>query len=228
MKKIISKIPLLGDQLKKHFGKSSPVNKKVFTNSSDYWENRYQSGGNSGAGSYNELAEFKASVINEFIDKNKIESVIEFGSGDGNQLFYLKVKKYLGFDVSEKAIQICQNLFANENSKKFKLMSEYQDESAELTMSLDVIYHLVEDETFSTYMDRLFNSTTKFVIIYSSNTDSNHNSADHVKHRKFSDWVEKFRNNFELIQHLPNKYPFNGNGDKSSAADFFIYMKKSI
>jgi len=41
-------------------------------NSSEYWDNRYKNGGNSGQGSYNALAKFKASVINDFIENNKI------------------------------------------------------------------------------------------------------------------------------------------------------------
>lgn len=32
-------------------------------NSASYWEKRYASGGNSGAGSHNAFAEFKSSVI---------------------------------------------------------------------------------------------------------------------------------------------------------------------
>ena len=55
-------------------------------NTLSYWENRYKNNGNSGAGSYGRLAEFKADVINNFIAENKITSVIEFGCGDGNQL----------------------------------------------------------------------------------------------------------------------------------------------
>ena len=43
---------------------------------SEYWENRYKKSGNSGAGSYGRLAEFKADVINNFIAENKITSVI--------------------------------------------------------------------------------------------------------------------------------------------------------
>lgn len=50
-------------------------------------------------------------------------------------------------------------------------MDAYANETADLTLSLDVIYHLIEDNVFFTYMDRLFDSSTKFVIIYSLNTD---------------------------------------------------------
>jgi hypothetical protein len=42
------------------------------------WEERYAVGGSSGVGSYGKFAEFKA-------DANKINTIIEFGCGDGNQ-----------------------------------------------------------------------------------------------------------------------------------------------
>jgi hypothetical protein len=43
--------------------------------STEYWEQRYQSGGNSGSGSYNHLADFKANFINDFITKYNVHSV---------------------------------------------------------------------------------------------------------------------------------------------------------
>ena len=43
-------------------------------NSREYWEKRYASGGNSGAGSYNYLAEFKAEILNNFVTENNINS----------------------------------------------------------------------------------------------------------------------------------------------------------
>ena len=43
-------------------------------NSNKFWNDRYVKGQNSGAGSYNELAQFKADIINNFIEKNQIKS----------------------------------------------------------------------------------------------------------------------------------------------------------
>ena len=83
--------------------------------SADYWENRYKSGGNSGAGSYGQLCEFKADVINTFVAKNNIMTVMEFGCGDGNQLSYSNYPEYVGYDVSETAIDICKKKFVKDN-----------------------------------------------------------------------------------------------------------------
>ncbi|WDH99000.1 hypothetical protein PUW24_09050 [Paenibacillus urinalis] len=74
-----------------------------------YWENTYKNGGNSGAGSYGMLAEFKAEVINRVIALHKLTRVIEFGCGDGNQLSYMDYKKYLGLDVSALPFRCAQS-----------------------------------------------------------------------------------------------------------------------
>jgi hypothetical protein len=199
-----------------------------FINSAFYWERRYKSGGNSGAGSYNKLAEFKASIINNFIEKEQIFEVIEFGSGDGNQLKYFNISNYTGFDVSSSAINICKQYYKNDLSKSFFHISEYKNQNADLSLSLDVIYHLVEDLAYFKYMTNLFNAANKYVIIYSSNKDDHENNGKsfHVRHRKFSDWVVKNASNFELIKFIPNKYQYNGDDEESSYADFYIYKKR--
>ena len=73
-----------------------------------YWEQRYLSGDNSGSGSYNRLAQFKAEVLNDFVEKNNVSEVVEWGCGDGNQLKLAKYPRYTGFDVSQKAVDICK------------------------------------------------------------------------------------------------------------------------
>jgi len=198
--------------------------KTDFTSSEDYWKQRYAKNGNSGAGSYNKLAEFKAEILNQFVMDNDIKSVIEYGSGDGNQLKLAQYPSYIGFDVSPIAVEKCRTIFSNDPSKTFKLVDEFTNESAELTLSLDVIYHLVEDDTFSKYMDRLFSSSTKFVIVYASNTDQQRpGQSPHVRHRHFTKWITSEKTDWNLMQHIPNKYPYNGNDDTGTNADFFIF-----
>ncbi|MDR2439202.1 MAG: class I SAM-dependent methyltransferase [Planctomycetaceae bacterium] len=87
------------------------IRQVLFPGSKRYWDNRYCQGGNSGAGSYGRLAEFKAEILNKFVTENNINSVIEFGCGDGNQLMLANYPYYIGVDVSPKAIEICRELF---------------------------------------------------------------------------------------------------------------------
>lgn len=223
MKETIKKIPIIGPFIRRIYRAFKPI--KPFLNSASYWEDRYKSGGSSGAGSYGKLARFKAVIINDFVKKHKIQSIIEHGCGDGNQLKLAKYKSYIGFDVSSAAISLCKKSFRKDNSKVFKTNEEYKDEMAELAFSLDVIFHLVEDDIYHSYMKRLFNSSEKFVIIYSSNIDTE--PGQHERHRRFTTYVEKNFPDWKLMQHIPNKYPYTGNINKGSMSDFYIYKKSS-
>lgn len=195
--------------------------------SSSYWIRRYASGGNSGPGSYGRLAEFKASIINDFVYENKIKSVIEFGCGDGNQLKLADYPKYTGYDISEAAAATCIRVFGNNDAKEFFLADDYDQRKAELTLSLDVIFHLVEDRAFEIYMERLFQASSRFVIIYSSNTDEPiEPSSAHVRHRQFTNWVETYiPNHWEMAQKIPNAYPYDGDYQSTSFSDFYIYRR---
>ncbi len=192
--------------------------------SAAYWSQRYRTGGNSGAGSYGRLAAFKAEVINAFVKERGINSVIEFGCGDGAQLKRAEYPVYLGFDVADKSIEMCRAAMAGDPTKAFRNAQGYKHERADLTMSLDVIYHLIEDEVFHEYMRRLFYSAERYVIVYSSNRDASWPAA-HVKHRKFTDWVEKHHADFKLVQHIPNRYPPAGDPENESFADFYIFER---
>lgn len=158
----------------------------------EYWENRYRDGGNSGYGSYGRLAEFKAEIINKFIEENEINDAIEFGCGDGNQLSKLKIKSYLGVDISKTAIIKCKNKFKNDPGKKFMTLHEFNKKpsKSQVTLSLDVIYHLVENEEFKKYINTLLDASNKYCVIYSSNEPHDTLQAKHIKQRNFTDWIK--------------------------------------
>jgi hypothetical protein len=109
--------------IKTFFKKIGIYKPSYFTTSPKYWDERYKKGGNSGAGSYNRLAEFKAEVINDFIKQKNIFTVIEFGCGDGNQLKYFDVPSYTGYDISPTIVEHCTKIFENDKSKTFKVLS---------------------------------------------------------------------------------------------------------
>jgi hypothetical protein len=224
MKALIKNTPVIG-------AAAVALNRQLqflkFNGSGSYWDKHYKSGGNSGEGSYNRLAEFKAEILNAFVAEQAIKSVIEHGCGDGNQLTLAAYPTYLGFDVSPTAVAWCREKFSGDTSKTFKLTSDYTGETAGLAMSLDVIYHLIEDQVFEAYMRRLFETSTGFVIIYSSNTSENpKNRPPHVFHRTFSDWITAHAPAWTLKQHIPNRYPLTPeNREHTSFADFYIYQR---
>lgn len=195
----------------------------VFTSSSQYWEERYATGGDSGAGSYGHLAAFKAEVLNDFVAEHGVQSVLEFGCGDGAQLARARYPRYAGVDVSRTAIAQCRERFKEDPSKRFVLAGSEELEPAELTLSLDVIYHLVEDEVFDRYMRDLFAFASRFVGVYSSNHASA-GTASHVRHRRFVDWVEASAPQWRLFRKVDNAYSFQtGRAKATSFADFYFF-----
>jgi cyclopropane fatty-acyl-phospholipid synthase-like methyltransferase len=175
----------------------------------DYWELRYQGGGNSGVGSYGAFCEAKAQMLNGLITKYGINEVIEFGCGDGNQLQFYNIEQYLGLDLSSSAISRCIEQYKGDHTKSFlhydpsNFISNGKIFNAQTTLSVEVIFHLVEDQVYRDYMHNLFKSARDYVIVFSSNTENNKNSSAHLKHHKFTDLVERDFPEWELVEQLP-------------------------
>lgn len=200
-----------------------------FQTSAEYWEERYTRNGDSGDGSYGRLARFKAEVINDFVSRNHVKRVVEFGCGDGAQLQLMRYPEYVGIDVSKKIIDRCRETFILDTTKHFYHVTDnaVNQVKGDLSLSLDVIYHLVEDDVYETYMRQLFFASKSWVIIYSSDFDKAADLA-HVRHRKFTAWVENQQPNWRLERKIEQRYPYERNREEdTSFADFYIYKKIS-
>jgi len=229
LKTFVKNIPIVGSLAQRLYRmvKSEIAKRRGTIGSKEYWEKRYSTGGNSGAGSYGKFAELKAGVINEFVAKHKIQSVIEFGCGDGNQLGLAQYRTYLGFDPSPTAVSRCRERYGQDPSKEFRLLSDYRGETADLALSLDVVYHLLEDAVFENHMVTLFGSATNYVIIYSSDSDDNRgDEGTHVRHRRFTRWIDKNLPAWRLVSRIANRYPYRGDHSQGSFADFYIYQMR--
>jgi cyclopropane fatty-acyl-phospholipid synthase-like methyltransferase len=199
-----------------------------FQGSSSYWKQRYQEGGSSGPGSAGKLAQFKAEVLNEFVARNRVQSVIEFGCGDGVQLGLARYPRYVGVDVAEGSVINCRRKFASDSTKSFYLADQIPSNLGQfdLVLSLDVIFHLVETRVFEAYMRSLFVNAGRFVVIYSSNKASV-GEAPHVRHRQFTRWIETHQPEWQMTAHIPNRYPFDpAHPDDTSFADFYFFERR--
>lgn len=212
-------------------GRLARRGKKKFTNSAEYWERHYGRKRDSGPGSYGRLAEFKARVLNEFVRTHDVDSVVEFGCGDGNQLSLADYRSYTGLDVSPTAIEICRQNFKDDPTKVFHLLAAGRDTGradpirADLALSLDVLFHLVEDDVYRQYMRDLFAAARRFVIIYASDFEREP-EAPHMKYRKFTGFVEAEFKDWTLIETIKNEFPFETFGPiEGSISDFFIYQR---
>jgi SAM-dependent methyltransferase len=198
----------------------------IFKGSAEYWDKTYATGDNSGPGSYGRLAEGKARFLNDFVASHDVQSVIEFGCGDGNQLSLARYPRYVGLDVSRHAVSMCTRAFAHDDGKSFFLYDGqcFADRAgiftADAALSLDVIYHLVEDSVFETYVSHLFAAGSRYVIIYSTDFDAS-DTAPWVRHRKVSSWVETACPGWRLAATAP------GPNSGPARADFFVYERLS-
>lgn len=195
-----------------------------FRGSARYWERHYARGGTSGPGSYDAPADSKAEFLNDFVRTHEVRSVIEFGCGDGHQLSLADYSSYIGLDVSRSAVELCQRRFADDPAKSFFLYDGacFTDRiglfTADLAISLDVIYHLTEDSVFETYMTHLFAAGTRFVIVYATDGEIP-GTAPHVRHRHFTGWIQAHSQGWRLAQVTPGP---NSGPDR---ADFFTYER---
>lgn len=175
--------------------------------SAAYWESRYAAGHTSGSGSRGHLAAYKADVINGLVAQRGIAEVIDFGSGDGEQIALFDIKRLTGVDVSETALGACRARFADRPDWRF---IRFEDAAAfagryRMALSLDVVYHLIEDDVFEAYMTRLFDHASEIVVIYASDEDGP-GGAEHVRHRSVTGWVERRRPEWRLSQRLAHPY----------------------
>tara|TARA_A100000164_G_C21632299_1_gene641814 strand:- start:20 stop:667 length:648 start_codon:yes stop_codon:yes gene_type:complete len=176
---------------------------KKFNNSEEYWNKRYYWGGNSGPGSYNEEAKIKANFINKLIIQKNIKNIIDIGCGDGNNTKLFKNINYIGFDVSPYIINQNRKLFKTDSRKKFFVLDDsFQkkieelkskiDTSETITLSLDVIFHLIEESIFLNHINNLNLISTGHLAIISSNCNEEYNpDIPHVKHRNFINFLDQ-------------------------------------
>jgi hypothetical protein len=190
--------------------------------SSQYWEHRYQGHGTSGDGSYGTKAEFKGHYINQLLVHRQIHTIIDYGVGDGNQLKYIETigRQYLGLDVSPTAIRHCHQLFDHDTTKRFCVVDPSDTYQAELVMSNDVIYHLIDDTIYFQYMKRLFMMSTQYVLIHA--VDNDYREASHVRFRKFTTFIQDHYSQWVLIERVVNQLWVG----KAGQMCFYLYQKK--
>lgn len=175
-----------------------------------YWESRYASGGTSGAGSAGDAAQHKAAYVNDLAAREQVASVIDWGCGDGQQLDLLTLPSYLGVDISPHAVARCLARHPGRAVMVWPAGGPQVDIRADLSLSLDVIFHLVDDVDFEAYWRRLFASATRLVLVYATDVDAT--GARHVRHRRHT--------------HLaPDGWTLADRADDPTTAGFYLWRR---
>lgn len=154
-----------------------------------WWEIYYADGNASGRDSRGAKAAAKAAYVNDLVAREQIRSLIDWGCGDGPQQALLEVPDYVGVDWSGTAVAKC---LATNPERQFLVYNPASDVridlNADACLSMSVIYHLVDDVDYKAYIDRLFASARRFVIVYCTNIEKP-SRATHVRHRCWTDDV---------------------------------------
>jgi hypothetical protein len=121
---------------------------------------------------------------------------------------------------------MCRNRFANDPYKRFAVYKPGAvDEEADLTLSMDVIFHLVEDDVFDQYMNDLFAAARRFVAIYSWDFDEPWSTRiSFVRARRFSRWIQEHQPEWQLFQEVEN--PYRGEPPEETRSDFYFFARR--
>ncbi len=187
-----------------------------------YWDARYAGGGTSGAGSHGDLAHFKADVISEALRKHDCASVIEFGCGDGENLGLYETKQYTGLDVSRVAVEQCRAIYEGDATRRFShyepgAPSPGESRRADAVLSLDVLYHVIDDSIYRASLADIFDAATKLVILYTSLDawkSEPYAKGSHVRHRDTLSDLGNYP--WQVAKVIPNRYP------EQSSASFVL------
>ncbi len=202
-----------------------------FPGTQSYWEHRYAEGGTSGSGSYGDLAAFKAATLNTLVLREEVASVIEFGCGDGNQLALAEYPRYAGLDVSRSAIGRCIEHFKQDSGKSFLLYEPHFFQNngtlvADLSLSLDVLYHLIEVDVWELHLRHLFAASRHLVAIYAVDDDLDRRGS-HVLYRRFTPWIAATFPEWEFLSRIEHPVSFSPIADTVPQASFTIYRRAS-
>lgn len=182
-----------------------------------FWDQRYRRGRSSGAGSEGQAAVRKARVINDLIRAESIESVVDWGVGDGTVLSMLTPEvQYTGVDISEFVVARLKRTWQHDARRSFRLLNEVGVVQADLALSLDVIFHCIDDFDYDMHLRRVFSSAQRFVLIHSTDHDGGR-TAKHVRWRHFTPDVERIAPGWEL----------KSEPDDRQVTDFYLYRRSS-
>ncbi len=123
--------------------------------------------------------------------------------------------------MAPSAIQRCRDLFASDPTRCFLVYDPYRFDpaglKAELGLSLEVLFHLTEDALYQRYLQHLFGTATRWVVIFAPDEpDQTGGQFPHLRPRQFSRDIPA---GWTLQRHDSNPHR------DISMSDFFVFEK---
>jgi len=199
-----------------------------------WWNEWYKGGGTSGQGSRGDLLEFKSDYINTYFRQDAIQTVFDYGCGDGWLAGNLECKNYLGMDVSAEAVMMCKKKI-NRPNFYFELVESnlisgnYIDLKCvdrfaikpEAIICIDMLYHVMDNELVNKIIESIFSSSARMIVLYTiPNTKMHGGRTDAINFYNNSETLNRVTKNWRLIGETEPK--------GISAAGFFIWTKDQI
>jgi hypothetical protein len=154
---------------------------------------------------------------------------VEFGCGDGQQLALAAYPRYIGYDLSPTAVDICRRKFSADATKQFFVLDERRvGAEAELALSLDVVYGLLEDELYENYLLTIFSAATRFVVIYGNGCVRRYDATHiHIRLRDFNADIAQRESRWILVNAARNPYYSEiGTDPARSWSNFYVYAER--
>ncbi|HEY6283189.1 MAG TPA: methyltransferase domain-containing protein [Nitrososphaerales archaeon] len=131
--------------------------------SEEYWEKRYREGGKSGQGSVGLARDWKWSVIKKHV--SQVEDVVDVGCGDLSFWEGRTCERYIGVDISPHII--ARNA---ERRPEWAFVSSPAEKllplKGRVVLCLDVLFHILDDETAKRIMENLCEYSSEWVVIH--------------------------------------------------------------
>jgi hypothetical protein len=129
-------------------------------------------------------------------------------------------------DIAPAAVDRCLKLFEGDPAKKFALYDpvSFHPESvrAEVGLSMEVIFHLTEDDLYEQYLRHLFAAATRFVVIFSSDEAGlSGGRFPHFKSRHFTSDIPWLAPDWHYTRLIQNPHR------DISISDFHIFEHRS-
>jgi len=198
------------------------------TETANYWERRYSSGGMSNTQDvvdqhvfptlYKWRSVWLRHIFKHATAEGRPLSVLDLGVGDGRQAFNIlcggQVESLTGLDVSWFTVHALENRLNSDRPlgcadmdvywyDGFILPQEIHGLTFDVTLSLQVVFHLLEDALFERYMALLFMLAREVVVVHAPDIDDALPQIAHMRYRRFSSWVATWRPDWELKLRVP-------------------------
>ena len=161
---------------------------KTFTklNCIEYWCARYEQGGMAGAASYGDSAKKRGACVTNVLQRYSVQSLIDLGCGDADQVSHIHVPCYFGVDVSPAAIRRCIRSCKDDASRKFVVDHAVPPEIfADAILLMDVLHCLTDDELFRTVLKSAFCHPSASMVIIVGHDKDLPQQVRHIRHRTF-------------------------------------------